>query len=129
MYGVMLVSSSVASLPFVFNHLVITLIWVLFVGLVIYAIGNRWRAQTNSATIFSVQNNRWVINNSGGDIVVVPCGDFLLWSWLIVIPLREENNRKKYYLVAMPDSMDKDDWRRLRVWLRTGLHSMTKAAQ
>lgn len=47
-------------------------------------------------------------------------GEALVWSWLLVVPLRLNTTGKRYILVCLPDSAERDALRRLRVGLRTG---------
>lgn len=61
---------------------------------------------------FSVQTRRgdWL----GCEVL----GSTYVASFLTVLNLREPEKRTVRHVVVLPDSMDADDFRRLRVWLR-----------
>jgi hypothetical protein len=79
------------------------------------------RAKKLPSVTFSVQQKIWRLKTSGGECVVAPVNDILLWAGVIIVPLRETLSGRKHRLVMLSDSMSADDWRRLRVWLRMAL--------
>lgn len=48
-------------------------------------------------------------------------GEVAVWPWLIILPFVVSSNGRATSLVLLPDSMSTDDWRHLRIWLRTVL--------
>jgi len=43
-------------------------------------------------------------------------------GWLVLLPLRRQNQRLAHWLVLWPTRLPRDDFRRLRVWLRCSAH-------
>ena len=54
--------------------------------------------------------------------------DTLVWPWLAVLRYRIDE-RRATTLAVLPDSLEKDDFRRLRVWLRWGAETKRDAAK
>lgn len=48
-------------------------------------------------------------------------GESLVWSWLLVVPLKFRATGEQYILVCLPDSAEREALRRLRVALATNL--------
>jgi hypothetical protein len=48
----------------------------------------------------------------------------LVWSKVIILWVRETESGLKHRIVALPDSMTPEEWRRLRVWLRLELRKI-----
>ncbi len=120
-YSCMLVAASIAIFPFFFSAFYWPILWLVFSALIFIALRTRWRAQKLPAVTFSVEKHVWRLRDTTGEFTVVPYGEILLWSWVIILHLRNPVDGKKYHVVALTDSMKEEDWRRLRVWLRTGL--------
>ena len=113
----MLLSATIAVLPFMLTAFYWPVAWVVFLAALVYSGGECWRAKNEAAKTLSVQQNIWRLRDAGEEKTVTPCDEILLWSWVIILPLRTEN-RQKIYLIAMRDSVDADAWRRLSLWLR-----------
>ena len=89
-----------------------------FVGV---AIRKSHREKNAQSLSFEITNNQWRLTTHAGRVVVGLAGEVVVWSWLIIIPVRELQSKTRYYLIALPDSLEKEPWRRLRVWLKTCL--------
>lgn len=61
-----------------------------------------------------------LVLRNGKTVRVQPCADTVVTPWLTVLQLRAEPTGARYRLVILPDSMDTEDFRRLRVWLKWG---------
>ncbi len=120
-YSAMLVFAFIALLPFFFAAAYWILLWLVFAFLIGVAIYKSWQAKNAAPMQFEIKQNNWRLKTSKGEFSVTPNDEILLWSWVIVIPLRETLTRNLHYLIALPDSLTKEDWRRLRVWLMTCL--------
>jgi len=60
-----------------------------------------------------------------------PCrlsGDSFVSAWLTIMVLRQENRHAAKHVVLVPDNVDAEDFRRLRVWLRWAGKRATEAA-
>jgi hypothetical protein len=122
-YSCVLCAATIALFPFLLTAFYWPIIWLIFVLLVMFVLRERWRAQKIPAVTLSVQKQVWRFQNSNGEFTVVPFGEILLWGGVIILPMREIASGHKHHIVALPDSMKPEDWRRLRVWLRTGLRN------
>jgi hypothetical protein len=109
-------AASIALLPFFLTAFYWPVLWLIFLVL-----RERWRAQKLPAITLSVQKQIWRLKNPTDEFTVAPFGEILLWAGVIILPVRETLSGRKHHIVALPDSMKAEDWRRLRVWLRTGL--------
>jgi len=81
----------------------------------------RWHHKNSPPLCLSVQQKLWRLKNPAGEFVVEPFGEIVLWSGVIILPVREILGGRQHRIIVMQDSVKPDDWRRLRVWLRTGL--------
>jgi len=119
-YLTILTSASISVFPF----LQITFYWPLLLLVFVFLVAFAWRssARTHKASpiSLSVTQKIWRIKNSDAEIVVRPCDEILVWTGVIIIPVREIASGEKHRIIALPDSMDAEEWRRLRVWLRMG---------
>ena len=122
-YSSVLCAATIALFPFLLTAFYWPILWLVFLLLVMFVLRERWRAQKIPAVSLSVQKQVWRLQNSTGEFTVVPFGEILLWAGVIILPVREVLSGCKHYIVALPDSMKAEDWRRLRVWLRTGLRN------
>lgn len=114
---------TIALFPFLLSALYWPVLWLIFLLLIVFVLFQRWRAQKLSAISLSVQKKIWRLKHSAGEFTVVPFGEILMWAGVIILPVREALSGRKHYIVALPDSMNAEDWRHLRVWLRTGLRN------
>lgn len=122
-YLFMLVSASAAIFPFLLAAFYWPLLWLVFALMLGVGIRSSLRAKKSPSIVLSVTQKVWRIQTSEGDIVVKPCDDILVWAAMIILPVQEVATGRKRRLIALPDSMLPEDWRRLRVWLRMALHN------
>jgi hypothetical protein len=124
-YLFMLVSASIAILPFVLTAFYWPLLWLIFLLVSIVAIRTSLRNKKSSPVSFSVAQRIWYLQTPGGSVAVKPCNELVVWSALIILSVEEIVGGRKHRMVALPDSMTSEDWRRLRVWLRMALRKNT----
>ena len=117
LFSLMLVSATIALLPFMFTAFYWPLALLFFLAALVYSGYECWRVKNASVKVLFIQHNVWRLRDSAGEEIVTPCDDIVLWSWVIIVPLRAERGQK-FYLVVMRDSVDADAWRRLSLWLR-----------
>ncbi len=120
-YGLMLLSASIAIFPFIFTAFYWSLLWLGFVCLLILAARSAWISKHKAPVRLSVINKMWRLQTSTGEIQVELRDEILLWEAVIVLQVREILTKHTHRIVALSDSMSVEDWRRLRVWLRMGL--------
>lgn len=118
-YGAILVFALVALLPLFFISIYWVFLYLSFALWISAAIYKSSRTKNASPMQLEVKQNNWYLITKVGEFAVTPSHEILLWSWVIIIPLRETTTRKLHYVIALTDSLPKEDWRRLRVWLRT----------
>jgi hypothetical protein len=109
----------IALLPFFLSAFYWLLLWLLFAGLIAYALVKASRAKSADSLTLDVTQSVLTLTSDECVLVVDIDGEILLWSWLIIIPLREKLNNKIHRLVVLPDSLSPDEWRRLCVWVKT----------
>ena len=119
LYRVLLCAVSVALFPFFLSAFYWPVVWLLFSAFVAFELRRAWQATHASRLEVSVQKNVWRLKTADKECVVEPFDEILLWPAVIILPLREIDSRKKHRIVILQDSVKKDDWRRLRVWLKT----------
>ena len=112
-------SASVALAPFFLTAFHWPILWLIFSTLIALIIRKRWRAKNSASITLDITQNTWRLRKDNSDIDVIPFNDVLLWSWVIILPLKENISGRRHYFVLLQDSVITDDWRRLRVWLRT----------
>lgn len=122
-YSGILIAASVALFPFFLTVFYWPILWLVFLALVLLVLRERWRVQKLPAVTVSVQKQIWRLKNPTGEFTVVPFDEVLLWSGVIILPVREILSGRKHRILILRDSVTADDWRRLRVWLRTGLRN------
>ena len=120
-YSVMLLYASIAIFPFIFTAFYWSILWLGFLFVLILAVRSAWRKRHETPIRVSVIQKVWRLQTSAGEIQVEPCEEILLWDAVIILPVKERLTQRKHRIVALPDSMSAEDWRRLRVWLRMGL--------
>ena len=120
-YLVMLVFAFIALLPFFLTAFYWILLWLAFALFIGIAIHVSWNTKNAAPISVEVKQNNWRLKTLTGEFAVTIHKEVVLWSWLIVLPLREKLTGKQYYLVALPDSLNQEDWRRISVWLRNCL--------
>lgn len=121
-YVAMLLSANIAIFPFLFSAFYWPIIGLVFLSLIIFALQSASRAQKSSPIVLNVTQKIWRLQTGDAEVIVELYDDVLVWAGVIILPMRETSTGLKHRIVALPDSMSKDDWRRLRVWLRMGLN-------
>jgi hypothetical protein len=121
-YSAMLLSASFAIFPFLFLAFYWPIVWLIFLTLIIIALKSAWRAQQVPPIVLTVTQKIWRLQTADGEVIVELYDDVLVWAGVIILPMRETSTGQKHRIVALSDSMNADDWRRLRVWLRMGLN-------
>jgi len=119
----MMCAATIALFPFLLSAFYWPIVWLTFLLSVIFVVRGRWHAKKSTPVTFSVQKQVWRFRSVNGEFTVVPFSEILMWSSVIILPLQETLSGRKHYVLAFPDSMNENDWRRLRVWLRTGLRN------
>jgi hypothetical protein len=120
-YLFMLLSASVAIFPFVLTAFYWPLLWLIFLLISIAALRTSLRNKNSLSVTLSVTQKNWYLQTAAGSIAVKPCSEIVVWTQLIILPVEEILSGRKHSILALPDSMTPEDWRRLRVWLRTEL--------
>ena len=120
-YLFMLLSASIAIFPFILIAFYWPLLWLIFSILIITALRTSLRHKNSPSVSLSVTQKNWHLQTDAGSFAVEPCDEILVWSQLIIVPVREIMSGRKHRIIALPDSMKAEDWRRLRVWLRMAL--------
>lgn len=118
LYSAMFVFATIALIPFFLSAFYWPVSWLLFSLLIVAVLRNRWRVVNAAPISLHIKHNKWILRRHNTDYAVEPFGDVLLWSWVIILPVQEQITSRKHYLIALPDSLDADDWRKLCVWLR-----------
>lgn len=108
--------------PFLFSAKYWFLVWAAFLLFSIYTIRAGWLALKQSPVELKVTQQEWQLKSERELLLVEPFGEILVWPSVIVLPLREKQSRRIHRIVVLKDTVNADDWRRLRVWLRMGLH-------
>lgn len=120
-YIAMFVFSFIAILPFLFTlHYAIAL-WIIFMMAIGFAVRKSYHTKSASPMRFDIIKNEWRLIKNNQVYSVSLAGEVLLWSCVIVIPLQEKLTGEKHYMVALLDSLSREEWRRLSVWLKTCL--------
>lgn len=119
-YSAMLISASIAIFPFVLIQFCWPLLWSAFLLLIIYVLRSAWRATQRDPITLSVIQKQWRIKVAGTELIVQPYDEILVWSGVMVISVREISSGRKHRICVLPDSVNVEEWRRLRVWLRMG---------
>lgn len=120
-YCSILFAATIALFPFFLTAFYWPIVWLIFVALVLCVLRERWHVKNSPAVSLSVTKQVWRLRCPDGESTVKPFGEILLWGGVIVLHLKEIMSGRKYTIVVLPDSVKADDWRCLRVWLRTGL--------
>lgn len=123
LYGGFLCAASVALFPFFLSALYWPVVWLVVCGSVAFELRRAWRVKHAAPQELSIQKNVWRIKNTDGECLVEPFDEILLWPAVIILPMKEIESGKKHRIVIFQDSVKKEEWRRLRVWLRMGLRN------
>ena len=116
-HGAMIASATVSGMPWWLTAPAVTaLAWSCFSAVRQSAL---LRGPSAIVEIEIAADHRFSIRKrSGGWMACEVLGSTCVVSFLTTINLRTDANRTVRHIVILPDSMDKDDFRRLRVWLR-----------
>jgi len=98
----------------------ITWLIKVFLGLSLLVVGI-WLLKTQNQLIIEeigFEQEHWWAVIKGNKIKVSLFGEQLVLPWLVVINLRAVDTNQKYSLALWRDAVDKEDLRRLRVFLR-----------
>lgn len=120
-YSLLVGAASIGLFPFFLIAFYWPIVWLVFVVLIVFVLRKSLQVKNSQPVTVAVRQNVWQLKNGEGEFTVVPFGEILLWSWVIILPLRETISGRKHTIVLLQDSVKADDWRHLRVWLRTGL--------
>jgi len=98
------------------------LVLVGFWGLLAYQTLRFTQARMQSPDRFGLDEGWWWLGF--GDRVEWVCleGELVLWSWLVILSFKLDCGSSRS-LVCCPDSLSKEDLRRLRVWLHSELNN------
>ena len=120
-YLFMLLSASVAIFPFIFTAFYWPLLWLTFLLMIIATLRKSLRNKKSPSISLSITQKIWYLKTSTESVAVKPCNEIVVWTRLIILPVKETLSGRKHRIIALPDSMKAEDWRRLRVWLRMEL--------
>jgi len=126
-YLVALGLATIALIPFFATAFYWSLLWLVVAGGMLGVMRKSWKAKNQLAVSVSLQNSRWRLRIASDDYLVAPCGDIVLWGHLVLLPLQETASGRRHFIIALEDSMTAEEWRRLRVWLKTRLHKQPSA--
>lgn len=94
--------------------LVLILLWALL-GLAGYSI---WMAHQRGPRCLRYHGGDWYLTLAGVEYRSELIGEAVIWPKLLVARYRLRVSGQKVNLVCLPDCVRKEDFRRLRVWLR-----------
>ena len=120
-YLFMLLSASIAIFPFALAAFYWPILWLIFLLMIIAALRTSLRTKNSPSVSLSVTQKIWYLQTAAGSVAVEPCGELVVWAQLVIVPVKETLSGRKHRIIALPDSMKAEDWRRLRVWLRMAL--------
>lgn len=113
-HGGALMSLNISSLPIAIRMILAALI-VLSGVLTL----NKYHFLQNIVGIKTDKKNQWSLINSSGEIISAQLkGDSICTQWLVILNFRVQDVKKIYSIVILPDSLDHDNFRRLRAYLR-----------
>lgn len=96
--------------------------WLLKSSLILLLLTAFYQVNTQRKIMISCisfgQQQGWIIMRDKKKFVVELQGEQLVLPWLVVLQWREKESRQQGALALWPDSAQKDDLRRLRVFLR-----------
>ncbi|MDQ2075275.1 protein YgfX [Marinimicrobium sp. ABcell2] len=94
--------------------MVLFLFWALL-ALAAYGI---WQAHKHGPSKLSYRQGDWYLTLDGVEFRAALIGDLVIHSRILVARFRLHASGAKVNLICLPDSVSRDDFRRLRVWLR-----------
>lgn len=109
---------AVFSLPVLWAQWVLAFLILANLG---YVVWQEWRALDAAVVVAVKAEQVWLETRGGEEVVVRLLPGSVVTPWLTVLRFGEENGRRTWGVVLLPDSLAGSDFRRLRVWLRWGL--------
>jgi hypothetical protein len=94
--------------------LVLLLFWAM-VALAAYGI---WHAHKHGPSQLCCRQGDWYLTLDGVEFRAALAGDLVIHSRILVARFRLQASGAKVNVICLPDSIDPEDFRRLRVWLR-----------
>jgi hypothetical protein len=122
-YSGLVGAATIALFPFFLTAFYWPILWLLLALATGFVLRQRWHHKNSPPVCLSVQKNVWRLRNSSGEFVVEPFAEIVLWSGVIILPVCEILSGRQHRIIVMRDSVKLDDWRNLRVWLRTALRN------
>lgn len=98
----------------IWMFLLLTLISLLLINLLVQR-----KTSKLIPKILSYSAQGWLLTESGGEQSVRIVGEVVVWSWLVILRLKDNAQNSVITLVLLPDSVSSENLRILRVWLRT----------
>jgi len=86
--------------------------------LLMVAVWLGFRNVTPIVTRLSTEQDDWFIYLANGQRLKVSVQQYFLWRYLVILSYQSPHIRVPYVVVIFPDSIDKDNYRRLQVKLR-----------
>lgn len=104
------------------NHVQEEPLWWLVLGVFwgLLAAG-AWSIQmalNRAPSCISYRSGDWYLTLAGVEYPAQLVGEVVVWHALVVARFRLHKGAAKVSLVCLPDSLSRDDFRRLKVWLR-----------
>ncbi len=90
----------------------------LFWGLLALGAWSIQLARSQAPSRISYRAGDWYLTLGGVEYRAQLIGEVLLWQTLLVARFRLHNGAVKVSLVCLPDSLKREDFRRLKVWMR-----------
>lgn len=90
----------------------------LFWGLLALGAWSILLARDQAASRIVYRDGDWYLTLGGVDYRAQLIGEVVVWQSLLVARFRLHHSAAKVSLVCLPDSLNRDDFRRLKVWLR-----------
>ena len=118
-YGAFALSLLSVFFPFIVEHP----FWLL--GLLVGWVGLWWGYRQQISTCITGElrfsDGFWWFTQEGHSCPLSLAAEVLCWSWLIILPLRDNASGKMRRMVIVSDALSKSDNARLRRWLRACL--------
>lgn len=79
----------------------------------------RWYFQyrTQCSGLLIYENGQWIWELAGNRSLLRMQGEQVVWSWMLILNFRSDNERKKLTFILPRGALANDDMRRLRVLL------------
>ncbi|WP_347331984.1 protein YgfX [Marinimicrobium locisalis] len=124
-HGGVLLALSLLPLVAVLNGTATAFHWLLLVVfegtlLVEYWRFCRWRSGAPPEAVACEADGTWALFWDGRRAAAELVGERVVWPWLQVLRLTEVETGRRHTLIVLPDSADREERRRLRLWMRLG---------